>query len=108
MPPRPFAVIYRYGSDTDAMDKHRPAHREYLGELFRRGSILASGPVSSNDGAAALLIMTASDEREIAELLDRDPFAVEGLIAHREIGDWNIVYDSLDIKDRLTQSPHLG
>lgn len=85
------AVIYRYSTDTAALDEHRPAHREYLRSLHEQGTIVVSGPLT--DGApGALLILDAADADEVAALLDKDPFRVLGLIADREIRRWAPVF----------------
>jgi uncharacterized protein YciI len=97
VPNKLFAVIYRYGTDSAAMNVHRLAHKAYLGTLFERGSIVSSGPLASSFGASALLIMRAENESEIETLLDVDPFATEGLINRREIAEWTIVYDSVGV-----------
>jgi len=82
------AVIYRYSTDSAALDEHRPKHKDYLRTLFEQGRIVVSGPLAEGGGPGALLIIDAGDSEEVAALLDRDPFHSLGLIAEREIRRW--------------------
>jgi uncharacterized protein len=90
-----FAVLYRYSTDADALDEHRPAHREYLGSLFLAGHIVVSGPLGEGGRPTALLIMQADSADAVAELLDEDPFRQKDLIVEREIRPWNVVYGAI-------------
>ena len=89
-----FAVIYRYGRDSAAMDEHRPAHKDYLKSLFEAGRIVRSGPLGEGGAPSALLILDAASADEVAELLDKDPFYQHEFIVEREIRLWNVIYDS--------------
>ena len=55
-----------------------------------------SGPLGG-DEPGALLVFTAADAEEVAELLDKDPFWPLGLITERAIRPWTLVYGA----DRL-------
>jgi len=83
------AVIYRYSTDSAALDEHRPEHKDYLRSLFEQGHIVISGPLAEGGGPGALLIFEAAGVDEVASLLDKDPFRILGLIAEREIRRWN-------------------
>ena len=83
------AVLYRYSTDSAALDEHRPAHKDYLRSLFEQGSVVVSGPLVDGGGPGALLILDADDVDAVAALLDKDPFHVLGLITDREIRRWN-------------------
>jgi uncharacterized protein len=83
------AVLYRYADDPAALDEHRPDHRDYLRSLFEQGRIVVSGPLAEGGGPGALLILEADDPTAVADLLDKDPFHVLGLIADRQIRRWN-------------------
>ena len=91
------AVLYRYSTDTAALDEHRPAHKDYLRTLFEQGHIVVSGPLAEGGGPGALLILDAEDVDAVAALLDEDPFRVLGLITEREIRRWNPAFGA----DRL-------
>src|SRR4030081_1015385 len=75
-----FAVEYVYDAESsDARDASRPEHREWTKRLAQEGALLASGPYT--DGAGALLIFKAADERALNELLKQAPFAAAGVIS---------------------------
>jgi uncharacterized protein YciI len=82
-----FAVEYVYDAESsDARDASRPAHREWTAGLVRDGALLASGPYT--DGAGALLIFKAADEKALNELLRQDPFAAAGAISGTRTSAW--------------------
>ncbi len=84
-----FAVTYNYGPDTDLRMQIRDSHRAWLRELFTEQILLASGPMVDLD--SALLIFRKESFDSLAKLLDQDPFELAGLIAEREILEWNPV-----------------
>ena len=84
-----FAVVLTFG-DLEAVAATRPRHREYLQRLLAEGKLVASGPWA--DGTGALVIYEAADEEEVRGLLDADPYAAAGVIADRQIKEWNRVF----------------
>jgi uncharacterized protein len=91
-----YAVTYRYVDNPDALTEVRPAHREYLGSLVgAKPGLIVSGRTEGGEGASALLILDANSPDEVAQLLDLDPFWLEGLITSREILEWTIASGSL-------------
>lgn len=84
------AVTYVYTDRPADLEAIRPEHRSYLNGLHESGSLLASGPLPATDNAAAgaLLVLEAPGPRDVAALLDADPFAIAGLVAHRDIRPW--------------------
>ena len=95
------AVIYRYSTDTAALDEHRPEHKDYLCSLFEQGRIVVSGPLAEGGGPGALLILDATDPDEVEALLDQDPFHALDLIVEREIRRWNPAFGG----ERLCPAP---
>lgn len=86
-----FATTYRYVADSDAArDTHRPAHRDYLGVLTKRGELALSGPYVGGEGGA-LLVFEAATEADAVALTDHDPFVVEGLVAEVTVREWQTV-----------------
>ena len=111
---RVHAVRYTYAPEPDHLAAVRPAHRAFLRDLLDRGLLLASGPWTGSelcdppggtpdpavgvaqglaDGAApgALLLLRAPDEAACLHLLDRDPFALAGLVRSRRVRVWDPV-----------------
>lgn len=88
------AVNYRYDAGkTDILAAERPAHREYLRQLFDEGTLLASGPLSSD---SALIILDVESPEAALELLENDPFYKVGVIEERSAQVWNAIYSPWD------------
>ncbi|MGB3827896.1 MAG: YciI family protein [Ornithinimicrobium sp.] len=86
-----YAVRYTYSEDTAGRDEHRPAHRDFLGDLATDGALLLSGPFPEADPAGALLLLEAKNSDEVRELLREDPLQQQGLVEHVEILEWTPV-----------------
>jgi uncharacterized protein len=84
-----FAVEYVYAADTDKRLAVRPTHREWLAELQSQGTLLASGPWTSDTGA--LLIFEAEDEAALKEILEHDPYMPADVVARVRINEWTTV-----------------
>lgn len=67
----------------------RPAHREYVHELFERGAIRMSGPLADETGA--VLVYEAPDEAAARELVAGDPYVLEGVVREVSLREWNVV-----------------
>lgn len=85
-----YAVKYVYNTTDEHLAEIRPIHREWLGEQLAAGNLLASGPMV--DTPTALLIWKADSVKDLAELLDLDPFDIAGCISERDIEEWNPVF----------------
>lgn len=68
----------------------RPAHREYVRELFEQGAIRMSGPFPDDSGA--LLVYRAASEAAARELIARDPYTVEGVVQEVSLREWTVVF----------------
>lgn len=79
------AVQYSYATDVP-LAEIRPAHREYLGGLADDGVIVASGPLTTANGA--LLIVSADSPEDALRILEADPFYIENCIAERTATEW--------------------
>lgn len=84
-----FATQYVYGP-AEEQEKHRPAHREYLGGLIEEGKLAASGPYLTGE-AGALLIFVADSEEDVTALIEKDPMRIGGAVLSYEIREWNPV-----------------
>jgi uncharacterized protein YciI len=71
-----FVVELAFDRDETKRLRVRPKHRDYLQELQTQGKLLMAGPWENQTGA--LLILEAADEREMREILARDPYAYDG------------------------------
>ena len=82
-----FVVEYTYSADTVAgRDEHRPAHREWLGELAEQKTVVSSGPFA--DGSGAFILVDAADAAAVEQLFTNDPFARNGLVTATRIVEW--------------------
>lgn len=88
-----YAVTYEYPADSTQIPELRPRHREFLGELKAAGNLLGSGPYLDADGGALIILRFPAtvSEKEVADLLDKDPFTQEGALTARKIRVWNPV-----------------
>lgn len=83
-----YAVEYSYVEDVAALDEFRAIHRDYLKALGPE-VLVAAGAYKEVDSPGALLVIRADTAEQVAELLDSDPFNVQGLISQRTIKLWN-------------------
>ncbi len=91
-------ALVRYRKPLDQVLKHVDAHRAYLGELKKQGTLLASGPLEPRYGGALLLrIPDGEIDRRLEQIRDGDPFVKEG-VAQYELLPWlpGIGKDDLD------------
>lgn len=92
-----FAVTYAYSAATSARrDEHRPRHVAFLQEQFDDGRLVTSGPFGPGEDPGALLIIQADSKADAEALMDQDPFFRHGLVEHRSIRQWNIVFGAAD------------
>ncbi|KUH67484.1 hypothetical protein AU184_26410 [Mycolicibacterium novocastrense] len=82
-----FAVVWHYVDDTALLDRVRPEHRSYLGDLIARGIVRTAGPFT--DGSGGILIYEVRDKAELTKLIDDDPFSRNGAIARYDAWEWS-------------------
>lgn len=61
----------------------RPRHREYLTALADEGVVAVAGPLADDTGG--VILFEAQDEAALREILDRDPYHLEGALAERTV-----------------------
>jgi uncharacterized protein YciI len=61
----------------------RPRHREYLTALADEGVVAVAGPLADDTGG--VILFEAEDEAALREILDRDPYHLEGALAERTV-----------------------
>jgi uncharacterized protein YciI len=67
----------------------RPRHREYLSGHAAEGRVAVAGPLG--DGTGGLTLWQAEDEAALTELIDSDPYFLEGVIAERTVREFKPV-----------------
>ncbi|MBK4138132.1 hypothetical protein GWO52_06835 [Corynebacterium macginleyi] len=89
-----FAVNYDYNPASPEIAKVRPAHREFTGQLFDEGTIVASGPLTDSQGGALIIVCFDDDNTQVSDviaLMDKDPFYQEGCLQGRSFREWTPV-----------------
>ena len=72
-----FAVILTYKTSQEEIERHTPAHREFLDRYYASGVLLISGRQNSQRGG---VILARTESREaLDKILAEDPFAVAGV-----------------------------
>ncbi|MGG1664409.1 YciI family protein [Brevibacillus sp. NRS-1366] len=72
--------------DQDLNAKVRPAHLEYVNELYKQGKVFMAGPFT--DKTAGLVIYKAESLEEARKLAEADPVIVEGART-LELREWS-------------------
>ncbi|MCL4461031.1 MAG: YciI family protein [Nitrospirae bacterium] len=75
-PPVPtplFTVLIRYLRPLPEVDRVAPEHRSYLGEIFRQGHLVASGPMVPRTGG--ILWIRAPHREAVERIVADDPYA---------------------------------
>uniref|UniRef100_A0A7C3R0F8 YCII-related domain-containing protein n=1 Tax=Leptospirillum ferriphilum TaxID=178606 RepID=A0A7C3R0F8_9BACT len=68
-----FTVLIHYLRPIPEMGQVGPKHRAYLGEIFNKGFLVASGPLVPRTGG--ILWMRANSREEIERIVEGDPYA---------------------------------
>ena len=90
-----FAAIIQYTPDRDKTAAVRPAHREYLKQVFESGRLAISGPFTDDSGG--ILVYEADTPEEAESLLRNDPFAKHGVFSSWTIREWKVVMANPDL-----------
>lgn len=81
-----YVVSLHYKVGLDIMDKHRPAHLEWLKAGYAAGLFLASG--RQNPPTGGIVLTRAMPRDKLDALLKTDPFAIQGL-ADYQVTEFN-------------------
>jgi uncharacterized protein YciI len=82
-------VNYATYSSPEKIAVLRPAHREYIAQLFAEGKLVAGGPFT--DGSGALFIYAADSLAAAEEIVAADPYQVGGAFASCRLSPWEVV-----------------
>ncbi|MFD9892576.1 YciI family protein [Amycolatopsis sp. NPDC059027] len=67
----------------------RPRHREFLQGLAKQGRVAVAGPLG--DGTGGITLYQADDETSLTELINQDPYHLEGVVAERTVREFKPV-----------------
>ena len=70
-----FTVLIRYLRPLPEVDRVAPDHRSYLGEVFKKGLLVASGPMVPRTGG--ILWIRAPHRGVVEQIVQDDPYARE-------------------------------
>ncbi|WP_410660294.1 YciI family protein [Amycolatopsis sp. lyj-112] len=85
-----FLVEIRYVREK--LEDVRPRHRKFLSDLAEQGVVALGGPLG--DGSGGLSLYQATDEAALNEILEQDPYHLEGVVAERIVREWKPVLGS--------------
>ncbi len=91
-----FYLVTMTHPDGDGWGRHLAAHVGFLNRLIDAGQIRVSGPINGLGKRAGFIIMTVANIEEARELIEQDPFALEGLIDELTIVEWTPMFGSLE------------
>jgi uncharacterized protein YciI len=84
-------AILRYRRPLEEVVKFVDEHRAYLGDLKKKGTLLAAGPLDPRMGGALLLRVPDNDVHgTLDRVRDGDPFFKHG-VAQYELLAWNVM-----------------
>jgi uncharacterized protein YciI len=87
-----------YTLDVEAVARVRPAHRKYAEALAASGKLIMAGPFVDRPGG--LFIYEATSRSEALALMEKDPYAVEGVFTTCELSEWEIAGVNQDLLSR--------
>ncbi|PRX47500.1 hypothetical protein B0I33_10578 [Prauserella shujinwangii] len=82
-----FVVETRYVPEKVA--EVRPRHRDYLLALAEQGTVAVAGPLEDDIGG--LIVLRAESRQALEEVLDADPYHLEGALAERTVREFKPV-----------------
>lgn len=72
--------------DPEKNQQIRPAHLEYINDLFKQGKVVMAGPFTDQKGG--MIIYKADSYEEALKLAQADPVVAEGART-LELREWN-------------------
>ncbi len=81
-----FVVLLHYVKPLETVDQHMKAHMTFVRACYREKVFLVSGRRVPRTGG--VILARAPSKEELVEIIERDPFVVEG-IATYEIIEFN-------------------
>ena len=73
----------------EKMPEVRPRHRDFLRALAEQGRVAVAGPLG--DGTGGISLYQAEDEAALKEIIDQDPYYLEGVAAQRTVREFKPV-----------------
>ena len=86
-----FAITYAHRNEA-RWREHVMRHVKWLQDRVADGSLKASGPLVGEPGREAMLIMVAADRQAVLDLIETDPFKIEGLVDDMTVTEWDPMF----------------
>lgn len=86
-----FTITYAHHDET-RWREHVMPHVEWLRDRVADGSLKASGPLVGKPGREAMLVMVAPDRQAVLDLIETDPFKMEGLVNDMTVTEWDPMF----------------
>ncbi len=87
-----WTIEYAYDDRAEDRDRHRAAHRAYLGNLADEGIMLVYGRYDDDSAPGALLVCEAENAEAVESLIEGDPFVTAGLVPEYRIRRWAAIW----------------
>jgi uncharacterized protein YciI len=78
-----FVVLLTYTATLEQVDRHLPAHREFLASSYAAGIFLLSGRKEPRDGG--VILAKAQSRQALETILSQDPFRIHGVADYQVV-----------------------
>ncbi|MFC9251520.1 YciI family protein [Amycolatopsis thailandensis] len=73
----------------EKLEDVRPRHRKFLSDLAEQGVVALGGPLG--DGSGGISLYQAEDETALLDVINQDPYHLEGVVAERSVREFKPV-----------------
>ncbi|MFD5091459.1 YciI family protein [Amycolatopsis thailandensis] len=73
----------------EKLEDVRPRHRKFLSDLAEQGVVALGGPLG--DGSGGISLYQAEDETVLLDVINQDPYHLEGVVAERSVREFKPV-----------------
>ena len=87
-----FMITYAHHDEARWREHRSCAHIAWLRDRVADGSLKASGPLIDKPGREAMLVMLAEDRQAVLDLIETDPFKIEGLVDDMTVTEWDPIF----------------
>jgi len=78
-----FIISLNYKKSLEIVDKHLAAHRDFLGECYKKNFFVVSGPKNPRTGG--IIVSQLKDKDQLQAIITQDPFYIH------EVADYEII-----------------
>ncbi len=96
-----FVILLTYKAPLSEVDKYLKSHRDFLEDHYKKGLLLASGPLKPRTGG--ILVALTEDREKLEDVLKQDPFYLAD-ISDYELFEFTPVKHRDEIKELILQT----